>query len=159
MGRGMPARRFFSDVSRYFDRAASLGTQPPGLLDQIKRCNSIYRFDFPVRQGDGSIAVVRAWRAEHSHHKLPELRAAQGRLTYLGRLLATREGHEVPPAREPDWNALPKEMPAVLRTLLRRCLAKDRKSRLPDIGVARLDIAESATVPEEAARPLTTAPR
>ena len=71
MGRGMTARRFFSDVSRYFDRAASLGTQPPGLLDQIKRCNSIYRFDFPVRQGDGSIEVVRAWRAEHSHHKLP----------------------------------------------------------------------------------------
>ena len=67
----MRQQRFFSDVSRYFGRAAALGDHPPGLLDQIKRCNSVYRFDFPVRQLDGSINVVRAWRAEHSHHKLP----------------------------------------------------------------------------------------
>ena len=64
-------RRFWTDVSGYFDRAAVFTKHPPGLLDQIKRCNSLYRFDFPVRQGDGSIEVVRAWRAEHSHHKLP----------------------------------------------------------------------------------------
>ena len=63
--------RFFTNVSRTFDRAASFGAHPPGLLDQIKRCNALYRFDFPVRQSDGSIQVVRAWRAEHSHHRLP----------------------------------------------------------------------------------------
>ena len=45
--------------------------QPEGLLDQIKRCNSLSRFDLPVRQQDGSIEVIRAWRAEHSYHKLP----------------------------------------------------------------------------------------
>ena len=28
-------------------------------------------FDFPVRLADGSLQVVRAWRAEHSHHRLP----------------------------------------------------------------------------------------
>ena len=67
----MPARRFFTDVTRYFDRAAAFGSHPAGLLDQIKRCNSVYRFDFPVRQGDGTLTVVRAWRAEHSHHRLP----------------------------------------------------------------------------------------
>ena len=64
-------RRFFTDVVHYFDRAAAFCDYSEGLLDQIKRCNSIYRFDFPVRQPDGSIEVVRAWRAEHSHHKLP----------------------------------------------------------------------------------------
>ena len=63
--------RFFTDVSRTFDRAAAFGDYPPGLLDQIKRCNAVYRFDFPVRQADGTIVVVRAWRAEHSHHRLP----------------------------------------------------------------------------------------
>ena len=63
--------RFFSDLTRTFDRAASFGTHPHGLLDQIKRCNALYRFDFPVRQSDGAIQVVRAWRAEHSHHRLP----------------------------------------------------------------------------------------
>ncbi|MEE2637476.1 MAG: Glu/Leu/Phe/Val dehydrogenase [Acidobacteriota bacterium] len=69
----MPTRehRFFDDVSRTFDRAAAFGDHPPGLLDQIKRCNALYRFDFPVRQADGTIEVVRAWRAEHSHHRLP----------------------------------------------------------------------------------------
>ena len=64
-------RRFFANVSRTFDRAATFGTYPPGLLDQIKRCNGVYRFDFPVRQVDGTLQVVRAWRAEHSHHRLP----------------------------------------------------------------------------------------
>ena len=63
--------RFFSDLTRTFDRAASFGDHPAGLLDQIKRCNALYRFDFPVRQPDGAIQVVRAWRAEHSHHRLP----------------------------------------------------------------------------------------
>ncbi len=29
------------------------------------------RSRFPVRHADGSIEVVHAWRAEHSHHKLP----------------------------------------------------------------------------------------
>ena len=64
-------RRFFTDVVHYFDRAAAFCDFSADLLDQIKRCNSIYRFDFPVRQPDGSLEVIRAWRAEHSHHKLP----------------------------------------------------------------------------------------
>ena len=63
--------RFFTDVSRIFDRAATFGGHPPGLLDQIKRCNAVYRFDFPVRQHDGTLQVIRAWRVEHSHHRLP----------------------------------------------------------------------------------------
>ncbi|MYI74898.1 MAG: Glu/Leu/Phe/Val dehydrogenase, partial [Acidobacteria bacterium] len=67
----MPERRFFADVGRYFDRAAAFGSHPPGLLAQVRHCNSIYRFDFPVRRSDGGIDVVRAWRAEHRHHKQP----------------------------------------------------------------------------------------
>lgn len=62
---------FFNNVSRVFDRAAAFSNYPPGLLGQIKRCNAVYRFDFPVRLADGSLQVVRAWRAEHSHHRLP----------------------------------------------------------------------------------------
>ena len=63
--------RFFTDVCRAFDHAATFGNHPPGLLDQNKRCNAVYRFDFPVRQRDGTLEVVRAWRVEHSHHRLP----------------------------------------------------------------------------------------
>jgi Tol biopolymer transport system component len=44
--------------------------------------------------------------------------------------------------REPDWSALPRDLPPAMRTLLRRCLEKDRQRRLPHIGVARLEISE-----------------
>ncbi len=38
--------------------------------------------------------------------------------------------------REPDWDALPETTPPNVRTLLQRCLQKDRKKRLRDIGEA-----------------------
>lgn len=40
--------------------------------------------------------------------------------------------------REPDWTALPAETPRHIRSLLERCLRKDPKLRLRDIGDARL---------------------
>src|SRR5690606_6051210 len=40
-------------------------------LDQIRTCNSIIRLRFPVKDDDGSIHVVEAYRAEHSFHRLP----------------------------------------------------------------------------------------
>jgi Tol biopolymer transport system component len=42
--------------------------------------------------------------------------------------------------REPDWSALPAATPASIRRLLLRCLAKDPKQRLRDIGDVRLEI-------------------
>jgi tRNA A-37 threonylcarbamoyl transferase component Bud32 len=41
---------------------------------------------------------------------------------------------------EPDWTALPADTPPHVRTLLRRCLEKDRARRLADIGDARLEV-------------------
>jgi glutamate dehydrogenase (NAD(P)+) len=61
----------FETVNRSFDAAAAFGDYPPGLLEQIKTCNSVYRFHFPVRKEGGGFEVIEAWRAEHSHHKLP----------------------------------------------------------------------------------------
>jgi len=61
---------FFSDVLNYFENAARFTKYPPGLLDQIKYCNSVYRIKFPVRLKD-KIKVIIAFRVEHSHHKLP----------------------------------------------------------------------------------------
>ena len=40
---------------------------------------------------------------------------------------------------EPDWTVLP-AVPTPIRRLLRRCLEKDPKLRLPDMAVARLEI-------------------
>jgi eukaryotic-like serine/threonine-protein kinase len=39
---------------------------------------------------------------------------------------------------EPDWSALPAATPAVARELMRRCLQKDPRQRLRDIGEARI---------------------
>jgi glutamate dehydrogenase (NAD(P)+) len=64
---------FLSTVNRNFDRAAGFLDYPPGLLAQIGACNSVYRFQFPVRREGAAKGydVIKAWRAEHSHHKLP----------------------------------------------------------------------------------------
>jgi hypothetical protein len=43
--------------------------------------------------------------------------------------------------RHPDWTALPQSTPANVRRLLRRCLEKDSRHRLRDIGDARLELA------------------
>lgn len=63
--------RFFEQVNRYFDRAAGLTRHHPTLLNQIKACNALYRTSFPLKRDDGTIEVIQAWRAEHSHHRLP----------------------------------------------------------------------------------------
>ena len=44
--------------------------------------------------------------------------------------------------REPDWRALPEATPRPIRSLLRRCLQKDKNKRLHDIGDAGLEIEE-----------------
>jgi len=62
---------FFAQVNHHFDRAASFTRNDPTLLNQIKACNSVYYVSFPLRRDDGSLEVIHAWRAEHSHHKLP----------------------------------------------------------------------------------------
>lgn len=62
---------FFASVLALFDRAAVHTKHDPGLLDQIKYCNAVYRLRFPMEAEDGSVRVVEAFRAEHSHHRLP----------------------------------------------------------------------------------------
>jgi serine/threonine-protein kinase len=44
---------------------------------------------------------------------------------------------------EPLWDALPPDTPVSIRRLLRRCLSKDRRNRISDMGVARLEIADA----------------
>jgi len=45
--------------------------------------------------------------------------------------------------REPDWTAIPAATPASIRRLLTRCLEKDPKRRMRDIGDVRFDIDEA----------------
>ncbi len=62
---------FFDDVNCYFDAACRHTDVPDGILDQIRACNAVYRMRFPVRRDDGKVVVIRGFRAEHSHHRLP----------------------------------------------------------------------------------------
>jgi Tol biopolymer transport system component len=45
-------------------------------------------------------------------------------------------------SRDPDWTCLPPSTPLAVRRLLRRCLQKDPRRRLRDIGDARLELDE-----------------
>ena len=48
---------------------------------------------------------------------------------------------------EPDWKAVPSSLDPRIQNLLRRCLTKDRKNRLRDIGDARFEIQQILTEP------------
>ena len=61
---------FFDAVCKSFDKAAKFTKFDEGLLEQIKQCNSVLRIHFPVKIGD-KIEVIKAYRVQHSHHKLP----------------------------------------------------------------------------------------
>jgi glutamate dehydrogenase (NAD(P)+) len=62
---------FLDQVDRAFDRAAGFTPHNPALLANIKACKNLFYTSFPVKRDDGRIEVLHAWRAEHSHHKLP----------------------------------------------------------------------------------------
>ena len=61
---------FFDNVNRSFDKAARFTRHPKGLLEQIRACNSVYAFQFPMRTQHG-LEVIAGWRVQHSHHKVP----------------------------------------------------------------------------------------
>ena len=58
---------------------------------------------------------------------------------------------------DPRWDALPGDLPQALRRLLHRCLQKDPKRRLRDIGEARIHIDEMLSGVEEETAPTRVA--
>jgi len=60
---------------------------------------------------------------------------------------------------EPDWSRLPERTPPLVRSLLRRCLQKDKASRLHDIGDARIEIEEAQAEPGATSGMMPAAPR
>lgn len=58
-------------VSQQFDKAAPYLNIHPALLGQIKACNNVYYFQFPVRFGGDHFEIFEGWRAEHSQHSKP----------------------------------------------------------------------------------------
>jgi glutamate dehydrogenase (NAD(P)+) len=62
--------KFFEAVEKSFDKATPFTNWDPGILEQIKQCNAVYRMYFPVKIGD-KVEVIKAYRVQHSHHKTP----------------------------------------------------------------------------------------
>lgn len=61
---------FLASVHHMVDRAFGALDLSPGLEDQIKQTNSVYRVKFPV-EVRGEVKVFTGWRAVHSEHRLP----------------------------------------------------------------------------------------
>ena len=51
--------------------------------------------------------------------------------------------------KEPEWTALPADTPPALKTLIARCLERDPKARLRDIGEARLLLSDPERLREK----------
>ena len=64
------ATSFLDSVNHMVDRAFGTMELPPGLPDEIKHTNSVYRVQFPVQLHD-EIKLFTGWRAVHSEHRLP----------------------------------------------------------------------------------------
>ena len=54
---------------------------------------------------------------------------------------------------EPDWKALPADTPPAMTTILRRCLDKDRKTRIPDLSVVRFLMDDTTAGPATSGSP------
>ncbi|MEZ6195858.1 MAG: serine/threonine-protein kinase [Planctomycetota bacterium] len=78
-----------------------------------------------------------------------------GRRPFTGQSQADLLGAIV--SAEPDWSLLPPETPPTVALLLRRCLAKDRRRRLQDIGDARVEIENALEDPSSSVLGLATA--
>lgn len=62
---------FWADLDTAYSAAAVLSGEPADIVEQIRRVNILCRMEFPLRRDDGSVEVLSAWRAQHSHHRLP----------------------------------------------------------------------------------------
>jgi Tol biopolymer transport system component/tRNA A-37 threonylcarbamoyl transferase component Bud32 len=65
-----------------------------------------------------------------------------GRPVFAGETVSDLIAHIL--KSEPDWAALPAETPPRVRRLLRRCLEKDHRNRLRDLGDARIELEKDA---------------
>ena len=60
--------------------------------------------------------------------------------------------------QEPDWSALPAATPEAIRTLLRRCLQRDRDRRVHDMADVRIELDETLSSTARASVPAARGP-
>jgi glutamate dehydrogenase (NAD(P)+) len=62
---------FLEMVNIFFDQASKYTGMSPEMLEQIKTTDTVLQMTIPLSRDDGSISFHKAYRAQHSHHKLP----------------------------------------------------------------------------------------
>ena len=77
-----------------------------------------------------------------------------GKIPFMGETATDTLAHII--ERQPDWEQLPQETPANIRTLLRRCLEKDQCRRLQHMGDVVIELEETLSLPA-VAPPITPA--
>ena len=60
---------------------------------------------------------------------------------------------------EPDWELLPPAIYPAIRRLVRRCLVKELKGRIPHVGMARIEISDCLNLPGSATDESAPGPR
>jgi len=69
-----------------------------------------------------------------------------GEMPFRGEDISEVLAHVI--TQEPDLERLPRELPAQTEDIIRRCLRKDPRKRLPDIAAARIGLEEAIESPE-----------
>jgi len=64
-------RSFLKTSRQYFEQAASRCNLDPGVVQSIAECRTVLRVTFPFRDDSGKLHNIFAYRAQHSHHRLP----------------------------------------------------------------------------------------
>ncbi|ORX93305.1 glutamate dehydrogenase [Basidiobolus meristosporus CBS 931.73] len=62
---------FLQCVEQFFDKAAGVSGVSSNTLAAIKRVDAILSVSFPVETDEGKEEIIRGYRAQHSHHRLP----------------------------------------------------------------------------------------
>ena len=63
--------RFLEQVKLFYADAASQTGIEEQYLNLIKACQTVVRFNIPLRRDNGELETVTCYRAQHSTHKLP----------------------------------------------------------------------------------------
>lgn len=63
--------RFLEQVKLFYGEAAALTGIDAQYLELIKACQTVIRFNIPLRRDDGSLETIACYRAQHSTYKLP----------------------------------------------------------------------------------------
>jgi hypothetical protein len=55
--------RFLENVKMFLQRAADKTTIPADMYEYIEKCNSVVRFNIPLKKDDGSLVTIPCYRA------------------------------------------------------------------------------------------------